>query len=83
MNREDDFIIVSQGSPAFEGRSIRRRANEIDRELPVLVLARCHDNGGYLEAEHLGALEYLEKPSPAPEHLQFVKNHLRARSQAA
>jgi DNA-binding response OmpR family regulator len=40
-----DFIIVSQGSPAFEGRSILRRANEIDRELPVLVLARCHDIG--------------------------------------
>jgi len=78
-----DFIIVSQGSPAFEGRSILRRANEIDRELPVLVLARCHDIGCYLEAIHLGALEYLEKPLPAPELLQFVKNHLRARSQAA
>jgi DNA-binding NtrC family response regulator len=78
-----DFIIVSQGSPAFEGPSILRRANEIDRELPVLVLARCHEIGCYLEAMQLGALEYLEKPLPAPELLQFVKNHLRARSQAS
>jgi len=78
-----DFIILSQGSPAFESRSILRRANEIDRALPVLVLARCHDIGCYLEAIQLGALEYLEKPLPAPELLQFVKNHLRARSQAA
>ena len=78
-----DFIIVSQGSPAFEGRAILRRANEIDRELPVLVLTRCHDIGCYLEAIQLGALEYLEKPLAAPGLLQFVKNHLRARSQAA
>ena len=78
-----DFIILSQGSPAFESRSILRRANEIDRALPVLVLARYHDIGCYLEAIQLGALEYLEKPLPAPELLQFVKNHLRARSQAS
>jgi len=78
-----DFIIVSQGSSAFEGRSILRRANEIDRELPVLVLARCHDIGCYLEAIQLGALEYLEKPLLAPEILLFVKNHLRARSRAS
>ena len=74
-----DFIIVSQGSPAFEGRSILRRANEIDRHLPVLVLARCHDVGCYLEAIQLGALDYVEKPFPPQELLEFVKNHSRAR----
>jgi DNA-binding NtrC family response regulator len=74
-----DFIIVSQGSREFEGRSVLKRANEIDRGLPVLVLARCHDVGCYLEAIQLGALDYLEKPLPPQELLQLVKSHLRAR----
>jgi DNA-binding NtrC family response regulator len=75
-----DFIIVSQGSPEFEGRSVLKRANEIDRRLPVLVLARCADVGCYLEAIQLGALDYLEKPLPPQELLQLVKSHLRARA---
>jgi two-component system C4-dicarboxylate transport response regulator DctD len=75
-----DFVIVSQGSPKFEGRSVLKRANEIDRRLPVVVLARCADVGCYLEAIQLGALDYLEKPVPAPQLLRFVKRHLRART---
>jgi two-component system C4-dicarboxylate transport response regulator DctD len=75
-----DFIIVSQGSPEFEGRSVLKRANEIDRKLPVLVLARCADVGCYLEAIQLGALDYLEKPAPPQELLRLVKSHLRARA---
>jgi DNA-binding NtrC family response regulator len=73
-----DFVIVSQGSRKFEGRSVLKRANEIDRRLPVLVLARCHDVGCYLEAIQLGALDYLEKPLPPQELLRLVKRHLRA-----
>jgi len=75
-----DFIVVSQGSPLFEGRSILERAIEIDRRLPVLVLARCHDIGCYLEAMQLGALDYFEKPLPPQELLRIVKSHLRARN---
>jgi DNA-binding response OmpR family regulator len=75
-----DFIIVSQGSRKFEGRSVLKRANEIDRRLPVLVLARCADVGCYIEAIQLGALDYLEKPLPPQELLRFVKSHLRART---
>ena len=74
-----DFIIVSQGSHEFEGRSVLKRANEIDRGLPVLVLARCHDVRCYLEAIQLGALDYLEKPLPPQDLLQLVRSHLRAR----
>ena len=74
-----DFIIVSQGSHKFEGRSVLKRANEIDRGLPVLVLARCHDVRCYLEAIQLGAMDYLEKPLPPQELLRLVKNHLRPR----
>jgi DNA-binding NtrC family response regulator len=75
-----DFVIVSQGSLKFEGRSVLKRANEIDRRLPVLVLARCADVGCYLEAIQLGALDYLEKPLPPQELLRLVKSHTRART---
>jgi len=74
-----DFIIVSQGSHKFEGRSVLKRANEIDRRLPGVVLARCADVGCYIEAIQLGALDYFEKPLPPQELLRLVKSHLRAR----
>ena len=75
-----DFIVVSQGSPVFEGRSVLQRAIEIDRRVPVLVLARCHDVSCYLEAMQLGALDYFEKPLPPQELLRLVKSHLGARN---
>jgi DNA-binding NtrC family response regulator len=75
-----DFVIVSQGSRKFEGRSVLKRANEIDRRLPVLVLARCACVDCYLEALQLGAWDYLEKPLPAQQLLRFIKSHLRART---
>jgi DNA-binding NtrC family response regulator len=76
-----DFVIVSQGSPKFEGRSVLRQAIEIDRRLPVLVLARYADVGCYLEAIQLCALDYLEKPLPPGELVRLVKSHLRARTE--
>ncbi|MGO8787531.1 MAG: response regulator [Terriglobia bacterium] len=75
-----EFIIVSQGSRAFEGRAVLKRANEIDRRLPILVLARCHDVRCYLEAIPLGALDYLEKPLPPQKLLRLVKSHMRPRA---
>ena len=57
-----DFVMVSQGSRNFEGRCVVQRATEIDRRLPVLVVARCLDMGCYLEAMQLGAVDYLAEP---------------------
>ena len=75
-----DFIVVSQGGPAFESQSVLKRAIEIDRRVPVLVLARSHDIRCYLEAIQLGALDYFEKLLPPHELLRVVKSHLRARN---
>lgn len=66
--RPIEFVIVSQGSPSFEGRRVLERAIEKDRQLPVLVLTRSVDMSIYLEAMQLGALDYLEKPV-SPEHI--------------
>jgi DNA-binding NtrC family response regulator len=73
-----DFIVVSQGTREFEGRSVLERAIELDRCLPVVVLARSLDMGCYLDAMQLGALDYLEKPLRPHELLRLVKSHLPA-----
>jgi DNA-binding NtrC family response regulator len=72
-----DLIIVSQGSPKFEGRSVLERANQIDRSLPVLVVARCLDMPCYLEAMQLGAVDYLAEPFTVQELQRAADTHLR------
>jgi len=75
-----EFAVVSQGSPAFEGRRVLERAIEKDPRTPVLVLTRSVDIGSYLEAMQLGALDYLEKPVSANEVLKLVAAHIRSRN---
>jgi DNA-binding NtrC family response regulator len=77
-----DLVIVSQGSPDFEGRAVLAHAIEIDRGLPVLVVARCIDMSCYLEAMQLGAVDYLEEPLSVTELVRVVENHLRFREAA-
>jgi len=75
--RRFDFVMVSQGSPAFEGRSILERVVEIDRTIPVIVLTRCVEMSCYIDAMQLGAVDYLEKPISPAEILRLVETHLR------
>ena len=71
-----DFVVVSQGSHAFEGRTVLDRAMQLDRRRPVLVLTRCIDMHCYLEAMQMGAIDYLEKPVPPADLLRFVHAHM-------
>ncbi len=73
-----DFIIVSQGSPRFEGRRVLERVNQIDRHLPIMVVARCLDMKCYLEAMQLGAVDYLAQPVSAQDFERVVDSHVRA-----
>jgi DNA-binding NtrC family response regulator len=70
-----DFVMVSQGSRNFEGRCVVERAIEIDRRLPVLVVARSLDMGCYLEAMQLGAVDYLAEPVTVSEMGRVLGNH--------
>jgi DNA-binding NtrC family response regulator len=70
-----DFVVVSQGGPAFEGRRVLERAGELDRHLPVVVLTRSLDMPSYLESMQLGAIDYLEKPVEARDLIRMVKGH--------
>ena len=71
-----DFVIVSQGTLAFEGRTVLDRAMQLDRHRPVVVVTRCMNMQCYLEAMQMGALDYLEKPVPPGELLRFMRAHV-------
>jgi two-component system phosphoglycerate transport system response regulator PgtA len=72
-----DFVLVSQGSQAFEGRRVLDRAIQLDRHRAVLVVTRSIDMGCYLEAMQMGAADYVEKPVPPAELLRFVQAHIQ------
>jgi len=72
-----DFVLVEQGSHAFEGRTVLERVLELDRHLPTVVLTRCVDMECYLEAMQMGAIDYLEKPVSDEDILKVVENHIQ------
>jgi DNA-binding NtrC family response regulator len=76
-NGRYDFIVVNQGGPRFEGQAVVKSATEVNRHTPVLVVTRCIEMPCYLEAMQLGALDYLEKPIPAPFLLREIETHLQ------
>ncbi len=78
-----DFVVVSQGSRAFEGRAVLERVLSIDRHIPVVVLTRVVDMHCYLEAMQMGAVDYLEKPLSEAELIRVVETHLRPHSAVA
>jgi len=81
VEREEfDLILVSQGSPDFEGRSVLARAIEKDRHAPVVVLSRSIDMPCYIEAMQSGALDYMQKPLLPSEIGELVRKYLRTRS---
>jgi two-component system, NtrC family, response regulator AtoC len=77
LERENyDFVIVDQGSPAFEGRGVLERSVTRDRGVPVLVITRYHDMACYVEAMQLGAVDYLEKPIALDDLIWAIETHL-------
>jgi two-component system C4-dicarboxylate transport response regulator DctD len=74
-----DFVFVNQGSREFEGRELVQRVLARDRSIPVVVLARCHDMGCYLEAMQLGAVDYVEKPLPPAAMEYLVTTYVQPR----
>jgi DNA-binding NtrC family response regulator len=78
-----DFILVGQGTSAFEGRCVLERALDLDRRRPVVVLSRYLDMDCYLEAMQLGAADYLEKPISPVEMARVISTHLRPKAQPA
>ena len=63
-NKAVSLVIVSQDTPAFEGRLLLERSLRIHPDVPVLVVARVLNIHSYLDAMDLGATDYLERPDP-------------------
>lgn len=76
QNEAFDLVTVGQGSMFFEGRDVVIRALELNRSIPVLVLARNSDMENYMEAMQLGAVDYLEMPVPPGEFMRVLRTHL-------
>ena len=84
VGREDfDLILLTQGSPRFEGRSVLSRAIERDRHAPVVVLSRSIDIPCYIEAMQCGALDYMQKPWLPSEIGLLVRKYLRSGTASA
>jgi adenylate cyclase len=78
LERENfDMAVVAQGSPAFEGRQVLAGALEVNRELPVLIVARTLDIDCYLEAMEMGAADYLERCAAPRDFMRSVDAHLQ------
>lgn len=75
-----DFVVVSQGTPRFEGSCVLKCAIEISRSLPVLVVARCVDMDSYLEAMQLGAVDYLVEPLTVLDIGRVLRNYPPSRN---
>src|SRR5579872_7433917 len=71
-----DLVVVSQGTPNFEGRSVLARAIEKDRRNHVLILTHSVEIPCYLEAMQLGARDYVLKPLPHSEIGELVARYL-------
>ncbi len=78
-----DFILVGQGTSAFEGRRVVERALSLEQRRPVVILSRCLDMDCYLEAMQLGAADYLEKPVEPAELARVIRTHWRPTTQQA
>lgn len=70
-----DFVLVNQGSRAFESREVVKRVLARNRRTPVVVLTQSLDMGCYLEAMQLGAADYVEKPLPPAQVEDLVITH--------
>jgi len=71
-----DLVIVNQGHRGFEWRSLVKRAIEMDRRRPVLVVTDCVDMRCYLDAMWIGATDYVEKPRSPEQLLRTVRMFL-------
>ena len=74
-----DFVVVSQGSPAFESRPLVELTLARNQHTPVVVLTRCLEMNCYLEAMQLGAADCLEKPLAPAELEHLVTTHCQPR----
>ena len=71
------FIAASPRGPCLAGRGILERELGNASPTPILVITRSRGLGGYIEAERLGAVDYVTEPITVREIVRLVERHLR------
>ncbi len=55
-----DLVVVAQGTPAFEGCAVLKRARELNLATPMVVISHVANMSCYVQAMELGAVDYFE-----------------------
>ena len=78
-NGNIDLVIMCQGRPVLETRSLTRFTTGRNRHAPVVVLSRCPDVASYVEAMEHGGTDYLGKPLSPAELERLVATYCKPR----
>jgi DNA-binding NtrC family response regulator len=73
------FIAASPRGPCFGGQGILERELGNAGPTPILVLTRSGGLGGYIKANHLGAVDHTPEPITVRQIVRLVARHLRWR----
>ena len=70
------FVIIDQGTSAFEGKRLVERALQLNPKRAVLVTAAYLDENCHFEAMQIGAVAYMGKPLRPSVFLPLVRTHV-------
>ncbi|MBI4495927.1 MAG: sigma-54-dependent Fis family transcriptional regulator [Deltaproteobacteria bacterium] len=71
-----DMLLVDIRLPGLDGFEVLRRAKDLDRSLPVVVLSGFADISGVVKAMKAGAQDFFSKPFDHREVIRTVKRVL-------
>jgi DNA-binding NtrC family response regulator len=74
-----DLILTDLKMPGVNGMEILRRAKEINKSIPVIMITGHGDTGTAVEAMKLGAYDFITKPLRPNELLVTARNALNSR----
>lgn len=76
-NGDFDLVIMCQGRPNLETRTLARFTVGRNRYTPVVVVSRCPEITCYVDAIEHGAADYLEKPRSPVELERLVAKYCK------
>ena len=70
-----DFVITEHLSTVLDGLHLLERIKQLNTKVPVLLISSQYEMEPYIEAMHLGALDFFSKPIDYVEVQRLVKFH--------
>ena len=75
----DGILISDIKLPGLSGMDLLEKVNEIDRDLPVVLITGHGDVPMAVRAMQLGAYDFIEKPCPTEQLLEIVHRSMEKR----